>query len=741
MEFVEPVVKNICLLLNQLTFTQYLKLFGENPIYNNGSLSEHDKVKNQYQMMKRYTKKQIKNNYNFQIGGYAINNKEYGRQYVIGDSLQTLNSKIRGALVHGIMYDYDIIACHHCILTEICKDNNISCSNLCSYIDNREDKLNDICIEYEIERDEAKNYFIKILFDESYIYKINKKRIKNDFFLTLQKEIKDIQNKFYDLYPEKVTNIKKKGNKNIKGRLLSYVLASKENEILEYIINKFKCNVKIFDGFLSTIHHDVNEINKYCNEQYKYIKWAEKDLNTDILDELENIDLSNNVLSYCGDSVKDVALFLLQFKFTKLFKCYDTFYFHSGDVWINNEKELKRLIKQQTSNCDLYTESKKSFICLNDNVKGVNDLYEFIINHTPINNNLLNNIWENTIRKLYFKNGYYDFKDNKFKSDNRDTTFNINRNLNMQSNKQVRKEIYDRILLPIFSENTDLMNSWLYEMSQVLAGHYENKNWYCLEGLRNSGKGILSDLLIKSFNNYIQITNADNFIYKESTGDSAKANSFLVDFEFARLVLTQEISLKESGTTYIDGNKIKKFCSGGDMMEARKNYQDEKRFRLQCALMLCCNDLPERKPADCNEFLRHYIFNSKFVNEHECKDVPGIKYYEKDNTLKSDFLTREEVQNEFVLIIIEHYNKPVKPPTQPIEELEEENDYKKLFSLFEFTKRDNDIIFNNDLFDYVINKNKLQFTKSKITRLLKSKGASPGVSHSKRFVKGIVMIE
>tara|TARA_R100000654_G_scaffold50368_1_gene76540 strand:+ start:50 stop:556 length:507 start_codon:yes stop_codon:yes gene_type:complete len=152
--------------------------------------------------------------------------------------------------------------------------------------------------------------------------------------------------------------------------------------------------------------------------------------------------------------------------------------------------------------------------------------------------------------------------------------------------------------------------------------------------------------------------------------------------------------------------------------------------------MLCCNDLPERKPNDCNEFLKHYIFTSKFVGEDEEQLLGDINYYKKDETLKSQFLNRKDVQNEFILILLEHYNQKVILPKQQ-EDIEEENDFKRLFDLFDFTGSLHDRIDNKELFSYVIDEKKCPFSKNKITRLLKGKGASPVLKNNSRGLGGL----
>ena len=733
---VEYVNKEVCDKLSLLTFSQYINLVGDKEITNKSKKQDTDKVKNQYAMMKRYCRLQIKNNYKI-TREYFATNREYGRVYAEGDSLQRLNKKIRGALGNDIYYDYDMSNAQPTILKNLCEEKGINCSNLDRYVKYRNEVFEELQDQMGATKDEIKNLIITCIFSEKVLTVFNKKKIKAYYFIELQKEIKNIQNKIFNNpeYQDTLKVLKKRGSNNIKGRLLSYVLSKIENDILEYVGEKFSHNVKIFDGFLSKYKYDIKDINEYCKNKYN-ITWTEKQLDTDILETLEDLDVSNNPMSYCGESVLDISLFLLKNKFTKLFICNNELYYHNGNIWFNKKDEIKRLIKCEISNCDLYREVGDEFVCVNDNVKGVNDTYEFIFNHTPIEDNLLDNIWDNTVKKLFFKNGYYDFSDCTFKQDNRDTLIYIKRDLNMESNKSVRKEIFDRVLNPIFNGKEETLKSWLYEMAQTIAGNYERKTWYTLEGLRNCGKGILSDFLINSFQSYIQITNSDNFLYKESSADSAKANSWLCDFSFSRMVITQEIGLKDGSKTFLDGNKIKKFCSGGDRIECRKNFQDEQRIRLQCSLMLCCNDLPERKPNDCNEFLKHYIFTSKFVGEDEEQLLGDINYYKKDETLKSQFLNRKDVQNEFILILLEHYNQKVILPKQQ-EDIEEENDFKRLFDLFDFTGSLHDRIDNKELFSYVIDEKKCPFSKNKITRLLKGKGASPVLKNNSRGLGGL----
>lgn len=731
-------------ILSQLTFTQYLDIVGKTPLdckvshYKN-SFKQPDF---QYKLMINYCKYLVKNNFKKHVK-YSIKNKDYGRQFADSESLQLMNKKIRGVLSKDVYTDYDMVNCAPSILLDICKKNNYTCEYLEEYCNKRESILRNIQNYFDTTRSEAKDLVIKMLFSDRPIKKFNKKKNESEFLVNFNREINNIQKKLIKKYPNLYKSILSKGKKdNIGGSLMSNILAQKENEILEYIIYKFPANVKIFDGFLSTQKYSIDDINSYCRKKYN-VTWAIKELDLSLEEELKSIDVSNNTVSYVGTDERDIAKYLMETIFhERIYNCYNEMYMKTKYKWTNNEKEIKRQIALDILSCDLYIKNKNdNYQSLSSNCKGIEDLRKLILVLIPINDEFINKMWEDSLMKLYFKNGYYDFKINKFVSganDHRLTNIYVNRDYNPNKNQELREKIMKKIFLPIFNQNENLIGSFLYETSHSLAGDINRKSWYCLEGFRNCGKGMITDLLIKTFHKYIATTNADNLFPKDTGGDSAKALSFLVDIDFCRLITTQEININVEKETILDGNKIKKFTSGGDWLEARKNYQDEKRFRLQGALMLCCNDFPVRKPADCNETLVHYSFESKFVDKNDPKNIPSISYYDKDDTLKPEFLTREDVQNEFVHMIIEAYDKAFDKPVN-INDDDDEDDYKKFIGLFEFTKDSNDIIYNQKL-RKILKKNNINFTINKAGKLLKGYKCQR-VEGNKRGYSGLVYLK
>jgi hypothetical protein len=234
--------------------------------------------------------------------------------------------------------DIDIKNAHFVILSQICRDNNIKCKYINKYINQRDDKLKEVMETYEIERDQAKNLFIAILYGASFnkwikdkllLDKYNKKDKINVFIKNLVDELKDICEVVIEKNPEITKEVKK--NKmlkqdlyyNEKSSVLSTYLQEYEVRILESMFAKLKelniitrkndC-VLCFDGIMvrlqnirnimRTINEDdeekfISDILKSLEQHVKEylsfdIELDTKDLDSDIYDEIDEIDESKD---------------------------------------------------------------------------------------------------------------------------------------------------------------------------------------------------------------------------------------------------------------------------------------------------------------------------------------------------------------------------------------------------------------------------------------------------------------
>ncbi len=768
----EIVNEDICLKLNKLTFSNFkVELFnGVNFDCVNKSGDDED-IQKQYTLLKQFTTDMIKNKYCLKKTYKFAKNSDYGRLFVQHGGIQRLHHKIRGILCDTLYTDYDMINCHPSILLYLCKENHFPCFNLEFYVNNRDSCINNLMSAINGDRNECKRLFLRSMNSERTIkkYKQNGKmiNIKDTFFISLDAEFKTIQNLFLNKYTELKTKLIKLGeNDNLQGKVLNRVLCQYENIILNeginYIKDKQAINnvdkmVLMFDGFMLQNNKDnkkVDDIIELLNVNKYGIKWSKKEHDISILSNLEGINTENNenVLSGYFDTIHDIAIYLDETLFKdKLISCNGILYYADNNILRSDEKQIKLIISNIISKQDLWYKCVFGYLPLISNISNVNDTYKWIRMKVEEDNNFLNNVWDQTLHKICFKNGYYDFREGQFFKDynNLYTPILIDRDFKPETNIKIREDIFKRVLYPIFSIDTNqenfkesdrfkLMEYMLHKFARVISGHIEDKNWFKFEGLRDSGKGVFSDLLKNAFGKYIQSTNASNFINKRGDED-AKSLSWIIDYQFSRLAVTQEIQLDEG--KFIDGNKIKKFCSGGDYFSARKNFQDEIEFKIQSALLICCNDMPEIKPTDAIEKCISFKMTSKFVKDIEKESkYSNFQYYKADGTLKSDFINKDEVVNEFVLLLIDYYKRDNTAYPQSILnniiELDDEDDEEKLLSLFDINQDTKNIKLTNKELKRIVKDNSISMTMKKAKELLIGKGCSSYRTDKSRGIKG-----
>lgn len=696
----------------------------------------NDAIKNNYSVKQNYSYAEGTSD-----GRLFLNNKNGG--------LQNINRFFRGVLSYENYVDVDMINCHANILRGLCYIHKIDCYHLTDYCINRKTRLNEL-IKLGVKKEHAKKLFIISMNSSNSIdkYKINKKKnIEfNDehFFKKFDEEMKVIQNKIYDLeiYKNNIKSIKeRKGISNIKGKLLNSLLCVIENDIIKQVIKYgFKVDVPMFDGFMTT--EDISNRKEYLGKlnnieicKKYFIKWDFKEHELNLYDEILKIECNNKVIYY-GDNIIDLANKILDNDFKdKIFRHNGQIYYKTQKKWICGiMKDIEPDIFTWVTSQDLYLKKNKkesTYELLNDSINNPKSLVYAILKLVPNNDIILNEIWKKSLFKIVFNNGCYDFKNKKFETnfDKIDTFYNISHDLNLNSSSKIRKEIYKVILNPIFSidnEQEDIIqvkvrDFFLYKMARTMAGHIEDKLFFLMTGNRDCGKGVLTDFLKKCFQGYILAIESNCLLYKKTMGDMAKNNSWIMDCEFSRLALAQEIKLDDR--EYIDGNLIKKFCSGGDYISARKNHKDEREFQLQSSLMICCNDIPIIAPNDAIEKAVIFDMKSKFIDDNydDNLKLSNIKYYKKIENIKSEYLNNKDFINEFILIILEYYDKKCKMPQEELENIK--NDYtidedtKKIKELFIQGNQEDKISYT--ILKNIIKDNNLNMSINKLNKLIK----------------------
>lgn len=755
---IEKVNKSICDKLADCSFDDFKTLLSNCDRYKliNEEGKDED-IKNIYTTTYYYCRKLKHNNYEYKVDYDYGKNRKNGRLFAQGHGIQKINREIRGCLLDGLYYDFDIVNCHYVLLQQICLENNLNYSNINYYIQNRKSILEDFSIENNISYGESKIYFLKILNCDYKIKKIGKNNIKSDIYFKLVDEILNIQNKLIDIFKLEYKETKKFNNKNINGKFLNRVLCIKEGEILKKVDTEFNCNIYMFDGFNKDINlvENVDDYILKLNE-YTGLKWDYKENDVFLSEEILKLEKKNKN-EYFRENLKEIA-FLIYEKFyeDKLFK-------YKGELYLNSHywQDNKQVIKDDILNflmleCNLYIyiPSIRDYVKVHS-LKDYKEILEFILLRAKVNNNFINEIFDSSLKKLFFENGYYDIVKKKFFYEKNLNTFKIiNKEWDGLEYKEEQKELYEKIFKPVFTIKegrddyeirTKLYKNFMYHLARAVFGCIEDKNWISFEGLRDCGKGAICDLLKKTFNDYIGICNGETFLNnKNLSNDIAKSNSFLMDYEFCRLILTNEVKQDADSKSNIvlDGNKIKKIVSGGDFIQARKNFKDEKEFRIQSTLLYCCNDLPDINPQDAKERQKGYFFKSKFI-DRDFKEtrLNKFEYYQKDESLKHTFLSNEKIQKAFLIMLIDAFNNYVEYPEETLQETVEDtnDDIEKFYSLFDFDESDESTILLKNI-RKLCKDNEIIFNMKKIQLLLLDKGIEKYRSREGICYKGISIL-
>ena len=682
----------------------------------------------------------------------------------------------KSAICQKYYNDLDIVNAHPVILLQVFEKLNYECKILNQYVNDRESIFKYCYDNYKLDRDNVKELIMRTFYGgsiESFCkdYNIDISTLP-PVIINLEKEIKHNTEKIMntnELLKYRMKAIEEKGedNYNLNGTALSYYLQTIECKCLltmyEYIKSK--------DIHVGALIHDGLHISNEFKETEELITKLKKEiydklhLKLDLkikpfveipeLNEMIVIQTDKEGGEHISDKLKNDYIISQERIFMRI-----------DNVWTENPKIIQRNLIKTIGNMNILMEKttfdkdgnkKINLIPHSTMKKGCIDMLTYV--EPTEDPDFIDKLWTSNLYKLCFKNGYYDFKQNKLQKYNTEThtTIKINRDYK-PADPETIKEVYEKILNPIFNNDKELMNVWLNYIARGLAGHIEDKNWGVGIGERDCGKGVLVGMLENCFGDYCRSTNSENFLFKKGQSDSAKALSWLIPFEFRRLLLTNEITIDSEGKNRINGNVLKKLSSGGDKIEARVNHKDEINFKIQARVCIFCNDLPPIEPADTKETSYMFRYPSKFLNHDDerlgtplmrpiMKEINGnieyeydeegnkkminvCNFYKKDDNIKY-WCKNENVMNAFIHIIFNNYSNKINIPESMKEDMndfkQEEREEDKFLQLFNFPtdKQWNDKIDNWVSIDYIkllLKENHISLSPQKYKNYLLSKG-------------------
>ena len=700
-----------------------------------------DERKKQYAVMKSFCETNMKTN-GITKRVYAYSNdtpiNKGGRLYS-GGSVQGLPKAFRGFLMKHTT-DIDMKNAHPKILQYICHKNNIPCPSLDYYINNRDIVLASF---FNMSQEEAKTLFLQSVNDCA-----RKTGVSNSFFKSFDKEMKDLQ-KIVTIIPEYteiVQSVPKSKTYNQIGSAINRIFCMYENRILQECISVLnekgiEIAVLMFDGLMVYGDHYSNtelltDLTNAVNRKFEGLNmaWAYKphDDSVTIPDDFafkppQPIqDRSNEPVGVKNDMEATERVFQLHPHWVCCDNELFVFNLETG-LWDSSVTSHREAITKFCDHLYVMHETKDNGF-LNSKTKSYGNTLSLMDKIPPliktlcVDNNWMKTSQYSSLGKILFNNGYYDFHERMFYSKEKYGynpkivfTGKIHHNFepftdeDMEYMEDVKQRLFYNAL------GKEVGDYMLLTLARGLAGDMMKRMLFGL-GPTNSGKGVLTTGLMLSCGDYVGSFNAENLVYRQSSNDEAQIMRWAMLLKSKRIIISNELK----STVDLNGNMIKKICSGGDPLIGRNHCGKETEFITHFLPVVLANDLPKIKPYDdaVGDRIRVIGYTKNYVdhpsNEFELK---------KDENIKHE-LKELRFQRVFVGLLIQAYMTFLEhgEPAEPVEVLKAKNEWvaqdKSVIDTFikdyEVTNDPTDYIRSSDI-DHWITENKLGITMKKFS--------------------------
>jgi len=632
-------------------------------------------------------------------------------------SIAGIDGRIRRCLINEKAFELDLVNSHINLLCDIITDYDIN--NKCNmlklpiqeYQENRDSYLDQIQVEYNVDKKKAKELFLILSYGGTFATwkrecNLSKSAKSNDFIKQFSNCIKDIihhisvestGNSFYldilTLFQKIKPSVQKERQQY---SALAVMLQDLETLISYEIMNvlkndKIDVNVFLHDGIYIDNSHNltitdeyIEKLQKHIHKKFKFnIKLKKKNIVRSVEDNIwfKKIEkLVDNKEDYkLIETDKEATDYILdEYLSQQLYICENVYYIKENNIWraVPKIAYLKIILGRLISNIDIRIENDKGDIKpYSQTCNGNNKIIDILIKNIPEKKDLLKLFLLTTKRKLCFLNGVYCFIEQKFYKwvdyPNMIYTLNvIERDFNSNISKDRIKEVDEKIWKKMFNnEDIDYVKKCY---ARSIAGMVNDKNWYVQIGLRNCGKSKLVNFFENAFgDDYIGITNANNFLTDNGTQDEAKKNMWLFDIWNKRIVFSNEFKIDKN--VIVDGNKFKSICNGGsDKVELRVNHSDPVKLKPQLTLFMNLNDLPEIAPADAKSNMVLISLPNQFVRKNEYDESNELLRLADDDI--DDFIEDEDNLDALVFDILTHFENEKPLITENI--IKSTNEYK-----------------------------------------------------------------
>ena len=272
-----------------------------------------------------------------------------------------------------------------------------------------------------------------------------------------------------------------------------------------------------------------------------------------------------------------------------LLYCDGRMYMKLGNCWICDTLEINNALMTYIMNAEVYKMTKIGPVPYWKDYNPADKIYKTIccrITETAFEKNLFHTT---TKHRVAFRNGVLDFREKRFYKWNEITFPYYTTNI-IKTDYVVDDDfeiLVSKVFEPIFGEKTELALKYL---ARAIAGCIEDKNFATYMGNRNCGKGVMFELL-GVFGPYVSAFTIE-CLEEDAKHNTMTARDYywMLPLEFARLAISQEVPTRKTGCV-LRSDLLKKICSGGDVLTARRNYdRKDTQFNVDCSLFCLGND-------------------------------------------------------------------------------------------------------------------------------------------------------
>lgn len=483
-------------------------------------------------------------------------------------------------------------------------------------------------------------------------------------------EIKTKQQYFDELNlidVEELGESKAKEHKKILKQLKTEI--KKLNDDVKVQIKLEKEQVKI--SKLKEIEKQKNEKEQIKLDKLKEIEKRKNEKEQIKLDKLKEIEKEMNECRIANSDIEAAEMIYEEIKDNIKYADGLLYFREENNVWVNKFDKIKSSVVKHIMNSNIKKKNGDNIVQYAQNYRPALNIAETVFNEVKKKNDTrwYQNIFNSSLGKILFNNGYWDFQLCKF----------IETSSNEYDMSIVFLEIIDRDYVPLncdekikleeykkkifhTSFSKDVGDYYLLQLSRALAGDCMKRMLFGI-GAGNTGKSIIGATIKHAFTDYVGNFNSECLMYNNSSNDPASKLRWLMLLRSKRIIYSSEMKMGVK----IDGNLLKSMSNGGlDTLSGRTHGGEETDFKLSLLAIIFANDMEGITPVDdaLVNRIRAIPYEKVFVDKPECElnefELLKDEKYEKIHT-------DDLYQRCFIQMVFDCYTEYVEGGKREIE--------------------------------------------------------------------------